>query len=102
MTGAHAYASDVSLPGMLHGKVMRPAGFKGTLASLDAGAAESMPGVRVVRDGDFVGVVAPDAWTADRAVRALKAQWREAPGQPSNADLFEYLKKNAKPPDPNP
>src|SRR5262245_11722956 len=101
VTGAHAYASDVSPPGMLHGKVLRPAGFKATLASLDAGAAESMTGVRVVGDGDFVGVVAPDASTADRAVRALKAQWREAPGQPSNADLFEYLKKNAKPPEPD-
>jgi nicotinate dehydrogenase subunit B len=101
VTGAHAYASDMTLPGMLHGRVLRPVGFKATLASLDAAAAEAIPGIRVVRDGDFVGVVAPDAWSAARALEALKAQWRTPPGQPSNHDLFEYLKKNAQPPDPD-
>jgi CO/xanthine dehydrogenase Mo-binding subunit len=36
VTGAHAYASDISLPGMLHGKVLRPSGFRASLESLDA------------------------------------------------------------------
>src|SRR4029453_4560701 len=101
VTGAHAYASDMTLPGMLHGRVLRPGGFKATLASLDAAAAEAIPGIRVVRNGDFVGVVPPDAWSAARALEALKPQWRAPPGQPSNHDLFEYLKKNAQPPDPD-
>ena len=99
VTGEHEYASDISLSGMLHGKVLRPVGFKATLAALEPAPAEAMPGVRVVRDGDFVGLVAPDAWTAERAVRALDARWREAAGQPSNDDLFEFLKANAGPPE---
>ena len=101
VTGGHAYASDLSLPGMLYGKVLRPAGFKASLESLDAAAAEAMPDVRVVRDGDFVGVVAPDAWQAARARAALKPRWRATPGQPSNGDIFAYLKENAQEPDPN-
>ena len=97
VTGAHRYASDITRPGMLHGKILRPAAFEATLASLDAAKTESLPGVKVVRDGEFVGLVAPDAYTADRAVDTLAtgAKWTEKPGQPSNATIFEYLKTNA-------
>jgi nicotinate dehydrogenase subunit B len=94
VTGRHRYASDVSRPGMLHGKVLRPAAFQATLASLDAGKAEKIPGVKVVRDAEFVGVVAPDLPTAERGLASLEAKWKEVAGQPSNRDLFEYLKKN--------
>src|SRR5262249_5397273 len=59
VTGAHTYASDVRRSGMLFGKVLRPSSFKAKLVSVETGEAESLPGVRVVRDGDFVGVVAP-------------------------------------------
>jgi len=97
VTGAHKYPSDTSRPGMLHGKILRPIAFEATLVSLDAAGAEAMPGVKVVRDGDFTGVVAPDLYTAELAVAALAsgAKWKETPGQPSNATIFEYLKKNA-------
>ena len=96
VTGAHKYASDITRPGMLHGKILRPAAFEATLASLDAAKAEALPGVKVVRDGEFVGVVAPDPTTAERALASLAsgAKWTEKPGQPSNATIFEYLKKN--------
>jgi CO/xanthine dehydrogenase Mo-binding subunit len=94
VTGRHSYTSDLHRPGMLHGKVLRPPAFKATLASLDTRQAEKIPGAKVVRDGDFVGVAAPDPGTAQRAVAALKAVWKDAPLQPSNADIFEYLKKN--------
>jgi CO/xanthine dehydrogenase Mo-binding subunit len=94
VTGAHRYASDLSRPGMLHGKVLRPDRFKAKLSSLETAAAERMPGVRVVRDGDFVGVTAPQAWDAERAVAAIRAQWT-APEQPSDRELWDYLKKNA-------
>lgn len=93
VTGKHQYTSDLTRPGMLHGKVLRPAGFKAAFVSLDAGQAEKIPGVRVVRDGDFVGVVAPDLWTAERAMAAIRTQWN-VPPQPSGKELFEYLKKN--------
>ncbi|HEY7575470.1 MAG TPA: molybdopterin cofactor-binding domain-containing protein, partial [Thermoanaerobaculia bacterium] len=99
VTGRHEYASDVSRPGMLYGKILRPAGFRATLASLDAAKAEAMPGVKVVRDGDFVGVAAPDPAAARRALSALEARWSESPGQPSDREIFEFLKKNAGPAD---
>ncbi len=92
VTGAHRYASDVERPGMLFGKVLRPTGFKAKLVSADTGKAEK-PGVKVVRDADFLGVVAPDAWSAERAVADIKAEW-SVPPQPSNKELFEFLKKN--------
>ena len=94
VTGAHRYASDLTRPGMLHGKVLRPPAFQATLLSLDSSKAEAMPGVRVVRDADFVGLVAPDLWSAEAGLLRVEAKWKETPGQPSNATLFEYLKKN--------
>ncbi len=51
--GEHRYTSDMKRPGMLHGKVLRPAAFGATLASVDVKAAEAMPGVTVVRDGEL-------------------------------------------------
>jgi CO/xanthine dehydrogenase Mo-binding subunit len=93
VTGGHQYTSDLVRPGMLHGKVLRPAGFQATLVSLDTGRAAQIPGVKVVRDGDFVGAVAPDAGTAQRAIESLAAQWKVAP-QPSNRELFDVLKQH--------
>ena len=97
VTGAHRYPSDIHRPGMLHGKVLRAPSFEAKLASLDAAKAERLPGVRIVRDGDFAGLVAPDANTAELAVAGIAegAKWTEKPGQPSNATIFEFFRKNA-------
>jgi CO/xanthine dehydrogenase Mo-binding subunit len=91
VTGAHKYPSDMSLPGMLIGKVVRPSAFHATLLACDTSRAEKMSGVTVVHDGDFIGVAAPDRTTAERAAAAIRAQWN-APAQPSESELFEYLK----------
>ncbi len=94
VTGKHRYPSDQKLPGMLHGKILRPASFGATLVSIDVHEAEQVPGVTVIRDGNFVGAVAPSAEIASRALKAIRAEWKAEP-QPSNKELFEYLKKNA-------
>jgi isoquinoline 1-oxidoreductase len=94
VTGAHKYASDVKLPGMLHGTILRPAKLSATLVSVDTKAAESMKDVTVVHNGNFVGVVAPDTLLAARAVQAIKAEWKSSP-QPSSDELYDYLKKHA-------
>lgn len=91
VTGKHKYPSDISLPGMMFGKVLRATGFNATLVSVDTSAAEKMPGVKLVRDGDFIGVVAPDAYTAEQAIAAIQAMWT-VPSQPSNQNIFDYLK----------
>jgi CO/xanthine dehydrogenase Mo-binding subunit len=93
VTGAHKYPSDITRPGMLFGAMVRPEGFHARLISADTSAAEALPGVKVVRDGDFIGVVAPDAFTAHRAAAMISANW-DVPEQPSNENLFEYLKNN--------
>ena len=93
VTGKHKYPSDISLPGMMFGKVLRATGFNATLVSIDTSAAEKLPGVKLVRDGDFIGVVAPDAYTAEQAISFIQAKWT-VPSQPSNQNIFEYLKNN--------
>ena len=87
VTGEHRYASDVRRPGMMFGKMVRPSAYGATLESLDVSKAKAMPGVTVVHDGDFVGVVAPSEFEAKRAAAAIHAQWKTTP-QPSSADLF--------------
>ncbi len=94
VTGAHKYTSDLSLPGMLHGKIIRPTAFHAKLTSCDTSQAEKIPGVRVVRDGDFVGVAAGDVITADRAAQSIRAQW-DAPSQVSDRELFDHLRKTS-------
>lgn len=94
VTGRHKYPADMKLPAMLYGKVIRPAAFGATLESVDFSAAKAIPGIISVRDGDFLGIAAPDEFTADRAAAAVKAQWKTTP-QSSSKDLFEFLKQNA-------
>jgi isoquinoline 1-oxidoreductase len=94
VTGAHEYTSDIKLPGMLHGKIVRPSAFHAKLISCDTSQAEKIPGVSVVRDGDFIGVSAADVMTADRAAQAIRAQW-DAPAQISDRELFDQLRKPA-------
>ncbi|MBS1788813.1 MAG: xanthine dehydrogenase family protein molybdopterin-binding subunit [Acidobacteria bacterium] len=93
VTGKHRYTSDIKRPEMLFGKVLRPIANGATLVSLDAKATESIPGVTVVRDGDFVGVTAPSAQMAKRALEALRAEWKTTP-QPSAKEIFDYFKQN--------
>src|SRR5215472_13701984 len=92
VTGRHRYPSDQKLPDMLYGKVLRPAAFDATLVSIDTAKADEM-GVTVVRDGNFVGVAAPTSEQAEAAVAAIHAEWKAEP-QPSNRELFDYLRKN--------
>jgi CO/xanthine dehydrogenase Mo-binding subunit len=94
VTGRHIYPSDVALPGMLFGKVLRPAGFNAALVSVDSGEAEKIPGAQVVRDGDFIGVVAGDVWTAEQALAKMQAKWN-VPAQISSQDLFDALRRGA-------
>jgi len=94
VTGRHQFTTDLRPVGILYGKVLRPPSFGATLTSSDDSAAKAMAGVFVVRDGDFIGVAAPNAHEAQRALDAIHAQWKEVP-QISNKELFAYLRQNA-------
>jgi isoquinoline 1-oxidoreductase len=93
VTGKHQYPSDITRPGFMFGKVLRPSGFNTTLVSLDTSAAEKLPATKVVRDGDFVGVVSGDASTAEQALTLIQAKWN-VPAQISNQELFDYLRNH--------
>jgi nicotinate dehydrogenase subunit B len=74
VTGAPAYVQDIRLPGMLHGRVLRPPRAHGILAKFDARGAKALPGmVAVVRDGSFLGVVARREEQAVRAREFLES-----------------------------
>jgi len=96
VTGAHRYAYDIKRPGMHYGKVLYPPSFGATLSSLDGSAAEAMPGVKVVHEGDFVGVTAPDPDTAEKALAALKAEWKQVVAEASSRDVYPYFKKTSR------
>ena len=92
VTGKHKYTPDVTRPGMVHGKVLRPSAFRASLKSCDVSAAGKMAGVTVVRDGNFIGVTAHDISAAEAAIKAIHAEWN-APQQTSEATLFQDLRK---------
>jgi isoquinoline 1-oxidoreductase len=94
VTGHHRYTPDVALPGMLIGKILRPPAFHATLEELDTRAIAGLVDVTVVRENDFVGVVAPDEATATQAVNAIQARWKTEL-QVSQPELFDYLKSSA-------
>jgi CO/xanthine dehydrogenase Mo-binding subunit len=94
-TGEFVYSQDVSVPGMLHGRALRPATSLSMPTNVDEGSIRNIPGVvKVVREGSFVGVVAETEWAAIQAARALKVTWSEPTlKMPSGPDeVFDYLK----------
>ncbi len=95
IAGKHFYVSDMKVPGMLYGKVLRAPSYNAKLLSADVTKAKAMPGVIVVREGDFIGVAAPDMKTAGKALQAIDVKWEEVAGQPSAKNIFDYLVKNA-------
>jgi len=93
VTGKHQYPTDIERPGLVFGAILRPGGFDAKLESIDTSQAEKLPGVKIVREGEFTGVVANSAYDAQQAVSAIKARWT-ASDQRSNHGLFDYLKAN--------
>ncbi len=94
VTGAHHFTSDLRRPGMVHAKILRAPAFRSRLVALDTSKAAALEGVQVHREGDFVGITAPDVATAERALAALVAEW-ETPPQPSRDELFDLLRRTA-------
>ncbi len=83
------------VPGMLHGRMIRPPSAGATIVSVDKDSIAHIPGVQVVVEKDFIGVVAPKEWDAIRASRALKVNWDETKsGFPTTSEkLHDYIRK---------
>ena len=94
VTGGAAYVQDVRLPGMLHGRVVRPPRYGAKLESFDEAAVKALPGVvAVARDGSFLGVIATREEQAIKARDALKrsARWSGGEELPDPANIYERL-----------
>jgi CO/xanthine dehydrogenase Mo-binding subunit len=97
MTGEFEFVHNVRLPGMLHGKVVRPPRPGATLVSVDEDSVKDAPGlVRVVVKRNFVGVVAEKPWQAQQAASRLRVEWSGGTPLPDQAGFFEFL-RNQKP-----
>lgn len=93
VTARFTYMQDFRVPGMLHGRVVRPPALGATLESVDESSIAGIPGVvKVVREGSFLGVVATGEWAAIKAARQLKASWSDWRGLPDQARLWEYVR----------
>lgn len=93
MTGQFTYMQDFKLPGMVHARVVRPPAIGATLQSVDETSIHGIPGVvKVVRQNNFLAVVAESEWSAIRAGQKLKASWSAWDGLPEQSKLWEYVR----------
>ncbi|MCB0109955.1 MAG: molybdopterin-dependent oxidoreductase, partial [Caldilineaceae bacterium] len=93
-TGAPSYVHDMELPGMVHGRIVRPPSYNARLSAVDATAVEALPGVlKVVRDGSFLGVIAEREEQVIAAQEALRtaARWEVTAPIPTDRSIYEIL-----------
>lgn len=95
VAGKAKYAGDVIPPGALHARVVRPPAHGATLATIDTSAAEKVPGVRVVRDGDLIAVLHAHRDEADKALGLIKATLTPSPSTLTDETIFDHLVKTA-------
>jgi nicotinate dehydrogenase subunit B len=94
MTGTFEFVHNVHVPGMVHGRVVRPPEAGATVVKVDEDSVRQMPGfIKVVVRNNFIGVVAEKQWQAAQAARNLKVTWKPGQGLPAQKDFYEYMRK---------
>jgi CO/xanthine dehydrogenase Mo-binding subunit len=93
MTGRFEFVQSVRVPGMLHGRVVRPPAMGATLTGVDKNSIRNIVGAKLIVRKDFVGVVAESQYDAVRAARELKVRWKPGPELPAQAEFYEYMQK---------
>ncbi len=94
VTGGAAYVQDMRLAGMVHARLVRPPSYGAELTECDTSSVEKLPGVvKVVRNGNFLAVVAKKEFQAIKAMRALSAaaKWNEKSAMPNQNDLRRVI-----------
>jgi CO/xanthine dehydrogenase Mo-binding subunit len=91
--GTDEFITDVRVRGMLHARVIRPPRAACKVRSIDESSIKGIRGAQVIREKDFVAVVAPKEWDAVRAAQNLKVDWQplEAPFPPMD-QLYEHIR----------
>ena len=88
------YVTDIKVPGMLHGRMIRPPVAGASPAAIDEGSVHDIPGVRVIRDKGFIGIVAEREWDAVQAAERLRVTWSEAaPPFPEMTALYDHIRQ---------
>jgi CO/xanthine dehydrogenase Mo-binding subunit len=93
-TGQFEFVHNVRVPGMLHGRVVRPPEVGATLVRVDESSVSAMPGfVKVVVKKNFIGVVAEKPWQAIQMASALKAEWTKGAGLEPQPAFYDSLRQ---------
>jgi CO/xanthine dehydrogenase Mo-binding subunit len=93
ITARFDYMHDFRVAGMLHGRIIRPLAIGANLESVDESSVTNVPGfVKVVREGNFLGVIATTEWGAIQAAQKLKPTWSNWAGLPERAQLWDYVR----------
>jgi CO/xanthine dehydrogenase Mo-binding subunit len=99
ISGRYTYVHNIRVPGMLHGRIVRPRGQgafgDGTapkLLAVDESSIRHIPDAKVVRFGNFLGVVASQEYAAIQAAAQLKATWGENPPLPGTGNLWKQMR----------
>jgi CO/xanthine dehydrogenase Mo-binding subunit len=94
VTGQLEYVHNVRVPGMVHGRVVRPPEIGAKLVSVDEASVKDLPGfIKVVVRNDFVGIVAEKPWQAIQAASALKVSWSAGTGLPQRAGFHDHMRR---------
>jgi CO/xanthine dehydrogenase Mo-binding subunit len=95
VTGQAKYAGDITVPGMLHARILRPPAHGATLKSADTAAAAKVTGIRVVKEGELVAVLHERPDIADKALALIKAEYEPSSARLDNQNIFDHLVKAA-------
>jgi CO/xanthine dehydrogenase Mo-binding subunit len=88
------FCTDIKLPGMVHGRMIRPAIAGAVPVNVDESSIKDIPGARAVWNQGFLGVVADKEWDAIKAAQQLKVTWSNpTPPFPNQASLYDHIRK---------
>lgn len=89
-----SYVVDIKVPGMVHGRIIRPPVAGAVPVKIDEASVKDIPGVQIVHQNGFIGVVAPKEWDAIQAMQKLKIEWSKVePPFPDPNTLYEHIRK---------
>jgi CO/xanthine dehydrogenase Mo-binding subunit len=91
VAGTFEYVHNVRVPGMVHGRVVRPPAIGAKLLSVREDSVRGIPGAQIIRRNDFLGVIAPREEDAIRARRAVQAEWSAAERLPDIDSIYQEL-----------
>jgi nicotinate dehydrogenase subunit B len=88
------FCTDVKVPGMVHGRMIRPAVAGSVPVKVDESSIKDIPGAQVVWDKGFLGVVANKEWDVIKAAQQLKVEWSQiAPPFPAQSTIYDHIRK---------